>query len=205
MYIPFEKYKSSYIEGDMKMARKDFGAKPYSYPQAVFMVATYGADGTVDVMNAAWGGISDTTELTLCLSKGHKTVANLLEKKAFTVSMGDAAHVAECDYLGIVSGNNTPDKFAKSGFTATKSEKIDAPIINELPVCIECALKSYDPSCGRLVADIVNVSVDEAYLREDGSVDTEKCAPISFDPFNNAYYVLGAKVGNAFADGKKLK
>ena len=198
--------------------RKNFGAKAFSYPQPVFIIATYNDDGSADAMNAAWGGISDTTELSVCLSEGHKTVKNLLRTGAFTVSMGDAKHVAACDYVGIASGNNTRDKLAKAGFTVSKSESVDAPVINELAVCMECTvksydpeavaaecrLKSYDPESGRLVGEIVNVSVDESAMT-DGKVDVAKVAPITFDPFNNAYHVLGEKVGNAFSDGMALR
>ena len=185
--------------------RKNFGAKAFSYPQPVFIIATYNDDGSADAMNAAWGGISDTTELSVCLSKGHKTVKNLLRTGAFTVSMGDAKHVAACDYVGIASGNNTRDKLAKAGFTVSKSESVDAPVINELAVCIECTVKSYDPETGLLVGEIVNVSADERILNADGTIDPARLRPITFDMANSAYLVLGEKVGNAFQDGKKLK
>lgn len=184
--------------------RKNFGAKPLTYPQPVFIIATYNEDGTADAMNAAWGGISESDEITFCLSAGHKTVKNFQRTGAFTVSMADAAHVAACDYVGIVSGNTEKQKMEKAGFTVTKSEQVDAPIINELAVCVECKVKSYDPETCRLVGQIVNVSVDESALT-DGKVDVAKVAPITFDPFNNEYYVLGEKVGNAFSDGAKLK
>ena len=185
--------------------RKNFGAKAFSYPQPVFIIATYNDDGSADAMNAAWGGISDTTELSVCLSKGHKTVKNLLRTGAFTVSMGDAKHVAACDYVGIASGNNTRDKLAKAGFTVSKSESVDAPVINELAVCMECTVKSYDPETGLLVGEIVNVSADERILNADGTIDPARLRPITFDMANSAYLVLGEKVGNAFQDGKKLK
>ena len=185
--------------------RKNLGAKPYTYPQPVFIIGSYGPDGTPDAMNAAWGGISDTTELSLCLSAGHKTVKNILERKAFTVSMADAAHVVECDYLGVVSANDVPDKLAKAGFHTTRSEFVDAPLINELAMAVECRLVSYDPQSGHLVGEIVNVSVDEDVLTPDGKVDVAKLAPIVFDPANAAYHKLGEKVGNAFSDGQKLK
>lgn len=185
--------------------RKSFGAKAYSYPQPVLMIATYGEDGTPDVMNAAWGGISDSTEISICVSSSHKTTENILKRKAFTISMADAAHTAACDYVGIVSAKKVPDKFARAGFTAEKSALVDAPLIAELPVCMECRLKSYDPESGRLVGEIVNVSVDERVLDENGAVDVEKAAPITFDPFNNTYVKLGEKTGNAFKDGLKLK
>lgn len=186
------------------MARKNFGAKPLCYPQPVLIIASYDENGTADAMNAAWGGISEANEISMCLSAGHKTVKNILAKQAFTVSMADAAHVVACDYVGIESANKVPDKIKKAGFTTTKSALVDAPIINELAVCLECRLKSYDPESCRMVGEIVNVSVDEAAMT-DGKVDTAKVAPITFDPFNNAYHVLGEKVGNAFADGAKLK
>ena len=185
--------------------RKNFGAKAFSYPQPVFIIATYNEDGSADAMNAAWGGISDTTELSVCLSEGHKTVKNLLRTGAFTVSMGDAKHVAACDYVGIASGNNTRDKLAKAGFTVSKSESVDAPVINELAVCMECTVKSYDPETGLLVGEIVNVSADERILNADGTIDPARLRPITFDMANSAYLVLGEKVGNAFQDGKKLK
>ncbi len=156
-------------------------------------------------MNAAWGGISDTTELSLCLSAGHKTVKNILERKAFTVSMADAAHVVECDYLGVVSANDVPDKLTKVGFHTTKSEFVDAPLIDELAMAVECWLVSYDPQTGHLVGEIVNISVDESVLTPDGKVDVAKLDPIVFDPVNAAYHKLGEKVGNAFSDGLKLK
>ena len=177
--------------------RKDFGSKSYTYPQPVLMIATYGEDGKPDVMNAAWGGI--------CVSENHKTTENILKKGAFTVSMADVDHMTACDYVGIVSGNKEPDKFAKAGFTAEKSEKVDAPIIKELPICVECKLKSYDKETCRLVGEIVNVSVDERVLDEKGNVDVVKAAPITFDPFNNAYIRLGEKVGDAFKAGAALK
>lgn len=101
---------------------KNFGAKPLTYPQPVFIIATYGDDGTPDAMNAAWGGISEMKEISMCLSAGHKTVKNILKRKAFTVSMADAAHIVACDYVGLVSGNQVPDKFERAGFHATKSE-----------------------------------------------------------------------------------
>ncbi|MBO5282624.1 MAG: flavin reductase family protein [Lachnospiraceae bacterium] len=185
--------------------RKNFGAKPYTYPQPVFIIGTYGEDGTPDAMNAAWGGISEGNELSMCISAGHKTTKNILDRKAFTVSMADVPHMAACDYVGIVSGNTVPDKFAKAGFHAVKSEFVDAPLIEELAVAVECRLKSYDEETCRLVGEIVNVSVDERMLDENGRVDTAKVQPITFDPFNNTYVALGEIVGRAFADGAALK
>lgn len=185
--------------------RKNFGAKPYTYPQPVLILAAYDEAGTPCAMNAAWGGISDSDEISMCISAGHKTTKNLLQRKAFTVSMADAAHTAACDYVGLVSGNQVQDKFARAGFHAVKSEFVDAPLIEELPIAVECRLRSYDPNTGRLVGEIVNVSVDERVLDAVGHVDVAKAQPITFDPFNNAYVVLGEVVGKAFHDGKALK
>ena len=185
--------------------RKNFGAKPMCYPMPVYIIGTYGADGTPNAMNAAWGGISEETEISICISADHKTTENILSRKAFTVSMATAKYIAACDYVGIVSGSKVPDKFAKAGFHATKSQFVDAPLIDELPMALECELISYDPESCRLVARIVNVSADEAVLGENGKVDVSKLQPITFDPMNNHYLVLGEKVGQAFHDGVALK
>ena len=185
--------------------RKNFGAKPYTYPQPVLIIASYDENGAPDAMNAAWGGISDDTQISMCLSAGHKTVKNILKRKAFTVSMADAAHVAACDYVGIVSANAVPDKLEKAGFHTTRSEFVDAPLIDELPMALECRLVSYDEESCRMVGEIVNVSAEESVLDGNGKIDPGKLQPITFDPVNNAYLKLGEKVGNAFRDGLALK
>ena len=185
--------------------RKNFGAKPLCYPQPVFILAAYDEAGVPNAMNAAWGGISEDQEVSICVSADHKTTLNILEKKAFTVSMATADQMVACDYVGIVSGNKVSDKFAKAGWHAVKSEFVDAPIIVELPMAMECELISYDPETCRLVGRIVNVSADESVLNEKGKVDPMKLRPITFDPMNNDYLVLGEKVGNAFRDGLQIQ
>ena len=184
--------------------RIDFNAKPLLYPMPVLIIAAYDEQGTANAMNAAWGGISEENEISMCLSAGHRTVKNILVSKAFTVSVADKDHVIACDYLGIVSGNKVADKMQRSGLTVTASEKVNAPIINELPITLECRLKSYDPETCRMVGEIVNVSVDERVMTE-GKVDITKVSPITFDPFNHTYHVIGEKVGNAFSDGQQIK
>ena len=185
--------------------RKNFGAKPMCYPMPVYIIGTYGADGTPNAMNAAWGGISEEKEISICVSADHKTTENILLRKAFTVSMATAQMLAACDYVGIVSGNKEPDKFSKAGFHATRSQFVDAPLIDELPMALECRLISYDPESCRLVGEIVNVSADESILGENGKVDVSKLQPISYDPMNHHYLILGEKAGQAFHDGLTLK
>ena len=185
--------------------RKNFGAKPLSYPQPVFIIAAYDENGTPNAMNAAWGGISEMNEISLCLSNNHKTVKNILHSKAFIISMADAGHVTACDYVGLVSGNNVTDKFARAGFHATRSQFVDAPLIDELAIALECRLKSYNPETCILRGEIVNVSVDERVLTPEGKVDPAKVSPVIFDPFNNIYLKVGEKAGNAFSDGRRLK
>ena len=187
------------------MSRKSFGAKPFTYPQPVLIIATYDENGVPNAMNAAWGGISEETEISICLSADHKTCKNFAKTGAFTVSMGDAPHVAACDYVGIATGNDTADKFAKAGFTATKSGLVNAPIINELAVCLECKVKSYDPESCMLRGEIVNVSVDESVLGEDGKPDLTKIAPLALEPVHHMYWTLGEAAGRAFQAGKTLK
>lgn len=184
--------------------RKNFGAKALLYPQPVFIIGSYDENGIPNAMNAAWGGISESDEVSLCLSAGHKTVKNILARKAFTVSMATADTVVPCDFVGLVSGNQVADKLEKAGFHTEKSEFVDAPIIRELPMAVECELISYDPETCRMVGRIVNVCAEESVLT-DGKIDPMKLRPITYDSMNHAYHVLGEKVGNAFSDGAALK
>ena len=185
--------------------RKNFGAKHWLYPQPVLMIATYNEDGTPDIMNAAWGGISDSDEISIAVSGTHKTTENLRRRGAFTVSFATAGQVAACDYVGLVSANNTPDKFTKAGFHAEKSEFVDAPLIRELPFALECNLISYDEKTSHLFGQIVNVSIDDSVLDSNGKVDVKKLNPISYDPVNQHYLKLGDFAGKAFSIGLELK
>ena len=171
----------------------------------VFIVGTYDENGKPNAMNAAWGGIDYDDQINLCLSAEHKSTINLQKAKAFTVSMGTVEQLVACDYVGITSGNKVEDKFEKAGWHATKSEFVNAPVINELPMTIECELVSYDPEMCHLVGRIVNVSADESILDEKGKIDPKKLRPITYDPVNHKYIALGEVVGNAFSDGKKIK
>ena len=175
------------------------------YPMPVFIIGTYNADGTPNAMNAAWGGISEETEISICVDDRHKTAEDLLARKAFTVSMATAKMLSACDYVGIVSGNKEPDKFAKAGFHATKSSFVDAPLIDELPMALECEVISYDEESCRLVGRIVNVCAEESILGENGKVDPGRLHPITYDPMNHTYLVLGKPAGRAFHDGTVLK
>ncbi len=185
--------------------RKNFGVKPMVYPMPVFIVAAYDKNSYPCCMNAAWGGISEENEISICLSADHKTTKNIIESGAFTVSMADADHVTECDYVGIVSGNDVPDKFERAGFHHTHSGFVNAPLIDELPMALECKLKSYDEDSCRLVGEIINVSADERILGEDGRISAQKLRPITYDSARHEYLVIGEKVGDAFRDGLKLK
>ena len=183
--------------------RNDLGAKPMLYPMPVLILGTYDENGIPNAMNAAWGGISDSEEITISISAGHKTAANVLQTKAFTVSPADVKNLVAADFVGVVSGNREPDKIKKTGWTVTKSDKVNAPVFNELPLTLECEMLSYDPETDRLVGKIVNVSADESILT-DGKVDLTKFSPICYDPSEHGYYTMGERVGNAFADGKQL-
>lgn len=184
--------------------RKNFGKKSWLYPMPVLIVAAYDEVGIPNAMNAAWGGIFTDETIGVCLSEGHKTTKNIRTTGAFTVSVATADTVTACDYVGLVSGNKEPDKFAKAGFTATKSQFVNAPIINELPMTLECELLSYDEESNHLVGRIVNISADDKILT-DGKIDVAKLRPITYDPIGYNYFELGTKVGNAFSEGKKLK
>lgn len=183
------------------MSRIDFGVKPVMYPMPVLIIATYDDNGVPNAMNAAWGIITDMNEISISMGD-HKTTDNLAKTGAFTVSMATEEYVTACDYVGVESARKVPDKFARAGFHATKSEKVNAPLIDELPMALECKLKSLDN--GILIGEIVNVNADESILT-DGKIDPKKLKPISFDPVNNTYIGLGNVVGKAFGDGLKLK
>lgn len=184
--------------------RKNFGAKPILYPQPVFIIGTYNQDGTANAMNAAWGGISEADEISMCISANHKTTENVLARKAFTVSMATVDTIVACDYVGLVSGSTVPNKLEKADFHTEKSAFVDAPIISELPMAVECELISYDPETCRLVGKVINVCADESILTNE-KIDPAKLRPITYDGMNHTYLALGEKVGNAFSDGAKLK
>ena len=184
--------------------RKNFGAKPWTYPQPVFILAAYDENGTPNAMNAAWGGTYDNDQVVLCLSPEHKTTQNILARKAFVVSMADAAHAAPCDYVGIVSGNKVADKVARAGFHTEKSKFVDAPVIQELGLAMECEFVKTTED-GQVIGRVVNVSADESVLGADGKVDPEKLNVILYDGIQMTYRAVGPVVAQAFSAGKTLK
>ncbi len=184
--------------------RKNFGAKTWIYPMPVLIVGTYDENGTPNAMNAGWGGIYDDKKVMLSLASDHKTTDNVKKTGAFTVSFATANAVVPCDYVGIVSANDVPDKLERAGLHVTHSEFVNAPIIDELPMTLECRLVKFNED-GICVGEIVNVSADESILGEKGIVDVEKLDPITVDPITFSYRRLGEAVGKAFSDGNKLK
>lgn len=182
--------------------KKELKAISGIFPMPVLMIGTYNEDGSVDVMNAAWGMAQSMNELKLCLTESHKTVQNMKRTGYCTVALGTKDLVTESDYLGMVSANNVADKFAQTGLHAVKSTKVDAPVIEEYPICMECKVVGFEED-GTLV-EVVNVLADEKYLNEDGTVRLNEVGILSYDPYGHGYYVVGEKVGQAFSDGKKL-
>lgn len=176
------------------------------FPMPVLLISTYNEDGSIDVMNAAWGTMMDRDHVALNLTETHKTVENIKRRKGFVIHIADAAHVVEADWFGVVSGRKEKDKFAKSGLTATKSALVDAPVINELPIAIECEFIEYQNDATGLgvIGKVLQTSV-ESTLIQDGKVDVESLHAIAFDPYTHGYYQLGKRVGDAFKDGLKLK
>ena len=183
--------------------RKNIKTTEAIFPMPVLMIATYNDDESVNVMNAAWGTMLERDEIMLNLTESHKTVKNIRKRKAFTVSLANSKNVEAADYFGVVSGNNTSNKFEKSGLTSTKSENVDAPIINEFPVCMECKLIEKENS-ESIIGKVVNVTALENVI-ENGNVSIDLLDAIAFDPYTHGYYKVGKRVGNAFKDGLKLK
>lgn len=186
--------------------KKDLGVLPALFPMPVLMIGTYGEDGKIDVMNAAWGQICDNDKIIISLTKTHKTVANINHSKAFTVALADRKHVDVADYYGIVSGNKVADKFERSGYHAIKSEHVNAPIIEEFPLVMECELFEIieTESIYGVVGKIVNVKAEEEILSDNGKVDVAKLDAIMFDQFQNDYYAVGDKVAKAWNAGMEL-
>lgn len=185
--------------------RKSLGVQPRVYPEPVFIIAAYDAAGTPQCMNAAWGGLCASNQIMLCVNPAHATVGALRATGAFSVSMGEADQVAACDYVGITSGNNVADKFARAGFHATKSELTGAPLVDELAYSLDCTLVSYDEESHVLIGEIKDISVDARVLTADGNIDVAALAPLSFDPHTKKYYKLGEAVADARSIGKTLQ
>ena len=184
--------------------RKNFGSKTWLYPMPVLIIGTYDENGFPNAMNAAWGGIYDTGLVMVCLADDHKTTENIQKSGAFTISFATAGTVVPCDYVGIVSANDVPDKFEKAGFHAIRSERVNAPLIAELPMTVECRLLKFNED-GICIGEIVNVSADESVLDESGRIDAKKLDPIIYDSVTHAYWSFGERVGRAFSDGKRIK
>lgn len=188
--------------------KQSIGPKTIVYPTPVFIVATYDATGKANAMTVAWGGIccSEPPALAVAIRKNRYTYENILARQAFTVNIPSAAHTAEADYFGIVSGRKE-DKFAVTGLTTVRAEFVDAPIIAEFPLALECALlHTFDIGTHvQVVGEIRDVKVDADALGDKGTPDIERVLPILYAPGNQAYYGVGAMVGKAFSVGEKFK
>lgn len=176
------------------------------FPMPVLLISTFNEDGSVDVMNAAWGTMLDRDMVALNLTETHTTVKNIKARRGFVIHIADAKHVVEADWFGIVHGEKEPNKFQKSGLTYTKSDLVDAPIINELPIAMECEFVEYqnDATGIGVIGKVVRVSAEETHLK-DGKVDVDSLEAIAFDPYTHGYYKVGGRVGDAFGVGLKLK
>lgn len=198
--------KSIHTRNEVNTTRKKLNITEGIFPMPVLMVATYNEDGSVNVMNAAWGTMQERNYVALNLTETHKTVKNIKARGAFTIGIADAAHVVEADYFGVVSGNQSADKFENSGLTASKAETVDAPVINEFPLCLECEFIEYQDGaygCG-VIGKVVNVTADESVMNGN-QVDMTLVNTIAFDPYTHGYYKVTERVGEAFKDGLKLK
>lgn len=187
--------------------KKNFGAKAVITPLPVLIIATYNEDGTPDAMNAAWGGQCGGKHIALNLGLSHATTENIRRTNAFTVSFADREHLAASDYIGLVSAKSEKDKLAKAGLHTVKSEFVDAPVVTDYPLTIECRVVSMREELGefRVVGEVVNLSADEKILDEDGNIDIGRLNALVFDSAAHAYRVVGERVGTAFKDGLSLK
>ena len=186
---------------------KSFGQKSWMLPQPVLIIGTYNNDGTPNAMNAAWGGQWDAKEILISMG-AHATTENLNRCGDFTVAFATKETLVASDFVGIVSAKNDPEKMKKAGWTAIKADNVNAPVFTDFPMTLECRiLRKIDESEEGyyIVAEIVNILVNEEYLAEDGKPNVEKMQLITYDPVHHGYISLGERVGNAFSDGKQLK
>lgn len=185
--------------------RKHFDKNTYLYPMPVLIIGTYDKNGIANAMNAAWGGIYDDNQITICLSTNHKTTDNIKLHKEFSVAFATSNTIEISDYVGIVSGNDV-DKIRKANLHVIKSDVVNAPIFDEYPLTIECRLVDLqdDGTTTHVIADIIGISADESILTNN-KVDVEKLSPIAYDPACHTYYKIDKIVGHAFKDGLKLK
>lgn len=186
---------------------KSFGQKAWMLPQPVLIIGTYNSDATPNAMNAAWGGQWDSKEIMISMGS-HATTENLACCGEFTVAFATKNTMVASDFVGIVSAKNNPEKMLKTGWTAVKAEHVNAPVFTDFPMTLECRiLRKIDETADgyNIVAEIVNILVDEAYIGEDGKPDVEKMQLITYDPVHHGYVELGKRVGNAFSDGKTMK
>lgn len=188
------------------MSKKDLGVKPYTFPMPTLMIGTYNEDDSVDVMMMAWGGVCAEDMVALNLEADHKTVANLRKRKAFTLAVPGTDTLKESDYFGLASGNKVNDKFERSGLHAVKSDKVDAPVITEYPLTMECTVEKFEdePYGLRILGRIVNTLADESVLDELGRVDAGKLHAFAFDQMRNGYYAVDQKIGQAWNAGAEL-
>ena len=176
-------------------------------PQPVLIIGTYNSDGTPNAMNAAWGGQWDAKEIMISMG-AHATTENLARCPEFTVAFATRDTMVASDFVGIVSAKNDPEKMQKTGWQIVKAENVNAPVFANFPMTLECRIlrKIDETEEGYyIVAEIVNVLVDEKYLATDGKPDVESMQLIAYDPVHHGYMLVGERIGNAFADGKKLK
>ena len=176
--------------------KKNLGKIPAVYPMPVLIVAAYDENGKVCAMD----------KIALFISEGHKTTQNILSSKAFTVSIADKEHMDVADFFGIATGNKMADKFERSGLHAVKSTRVDAPVVEEFPLTLECkVVECQNTVYGfRVLGEIVNVLADEEVLDEKGKVDPTKLNAFIFDQFQSGYYAVGEQVGQAWKTGVPL-
>ena len=186
---------------------KNLGAHAfgYGYPVPVLMVGTYNDDGTVNVMNLHEAMRTNAGDLALCIGPRSKTHLNVEKRGAFTVALVNQEMMAEIDYLDTVSGFKVPDKFARTGLKAVKSQFVDAPIIEGSPVVIECRLVEIVEGTNftTVLARIVNVAADDKVLTSQGKIDSLKTGMMLYDPFGTSYVTLGERVGTPWSEGRK--
>ena len=182
--------------------RRNLGNKWQFLPLPVVVIGTFDKYNNPNAMTAAWSTVYEFGQVFVSIDLEHLTAKNLKQTKCFTLAFTTKKTVEISDYLGMVSGNDV-NKLKRANLPIVKATKINAPFIANYPIVLECEVVSFND--GNLVGQVVNVNVDEKYLKNDGSIDFDKVEPVVYDMTTNTYRVVGKEIAKAFSVGSKLK
>lgn len=178
------------------MGRQNWRASNMLYPVPAVLVGCRDENGKDNLMTAAWAGTicSDPVMVSVSIRKERYSHDIIEQTGEFTLSLTTTALARATDYCGVRSGRDR-DKFSDMNLTPLASTKISAPGVAESPIVLECKVRQIMRlgSHDMFIADVVNVSVDEALLSPNGRLELERADLIAYS--HGEYYELGKKIG----------